>query len=123
MNTTLPIKEVNLSDWRDTTSIVDSGYHYGLFYKEAAKAKGFDFGIPVGIETTHGVVRMAAGNVYSADVPVIFVSPITDRFVRFDVDVTSTEKETEKTKKQNYVCSYKGGVALGCIMKYLNEKN
>lgn len=102
---------------------IADGFAYGLFYKEAAKAKGFDFGIPVGIETTHGVVRMAAGNVYSADIPVIFVSPITDRFVRFDVDVTSTEKETEKTKKQNYVCSYKGGVALGCIMKYLNEKN
>lgn len=129
MNTTLPIKEVNLSDWRDTTSIVDPGYHYVITGTNETcgcinfKAKGFDFGIPVGIETTHGVVRMAAGNVYSADVPVIFVSPITDRFVRFDVDVTSTEKETEKTKKQNYVCSYKGGVALGCIMKYLNEKN
>lgn len=102
---------------------IADGCAYGLFYKEAAKAEGRDFGVPVGIETTHGVVRMAAEMAYADKVPsVIFVSPITDRFVRFDVDVTSTEKETDKTKKQNYVCSYKGGVALGCIMKYLNEK-
>lgn len=119
MNTTLPIKEVNLSDWRDTTSIVDPGYHYVITgTNETCGCINF-----IDQDITHGVVRMAAGNVYSADVPVIFVSPITDRFVRFDVDVTSTEKETERTKKQNYVCSYKGGVALGCIMKYLNEKN
>ncbi len=100
---------------------IADGCAYGLFYKEAAKVGESAFGTPIGIETTHGVVRMVADRAYGGAVPVFFVSPITDRFVRFDVDVTSTEKETDKTKKQNYVCSYKGGVALGCMLKFLNE--
>ena len=94
---------------------IADGCAYGLFYKEMAK--GVNFGTPIGIETTHGVVRMAAEKAYGGDVPpVIFVSPITDRFVRFDRDVTSTGD------KQNYACSRNGGIAIAHMMKHLDGK-
>ena len=113
---------VNVTNYKQYP--IADGYAYGLFYKEAAKKKseGKDFGTPIGIETTHGVVRMAAEAKYGANVPVIFVSPITDRFVRFDKDVTSTVGKTG-FESQNYACSYNSGVALAHMMKFLDEKN
>ena len=109
---------VNVTNY-DQYPIAD-GCAYGLFYKEAAK--GNADGTPICIETTHGVVRMAAGDAYGKNTPpVIFVSPITDRFVRFDKDVTST-KDKEKFDNQNYACSYNSGIAVAHMMKFLDNK-
>ena len=113
---------VNVTNYKQYP--IADGFAYGLFYKEAAKKKseGEEIGTPIGIETTHGVVRMAAEAKYGANVPVIFVSPITDRFVRFDKDVTSTVGKTG-FESQNYASSYNSGVALAHMMKFLDEKN
>ncbi|MDR1747907.1 MAG: hypothetical protein LBR47_02480 [Spirochaetaceae bacterium] len=54
-------------------------------------------GMPVSIETTHGVVRMCS------EKPVMFVSPITDRYGCFDEDVTDT---------QNYIAGFNAGIAV-----------
>ena len=96
---------------------IADGYAYGRFYTETAER----YGNPICIETTHGVVRMVAEKVYKGNVPpVIFVSPITDRFVRFDKDVTRT-KDKEKFDNQNYACSYNSGVAVAHMMKFLDD--
>ena len=96
---------------------IADGYAYGRFYTETAER----YGNPICIETTHGVVRMVAEKVYKGNVPpVIFVSPITDRFVRFDKDVTST-KDKEKFDNQNYACSYNSGIAVAHMMKFLDD--
>jgi len=52
---------------------------------------------PDTIETTHGVVKI------STEVPIIFISPVTDRFGHFGDDVSSL---------QNYVAAFNGGVVL-----------
>jgi len=52
---------------------------------------------PDTIETTHGVVKI------STKAPIIFISPVTDRFGHFDDDVSSV---------QNYVAAFNGGVVL-----------
>jgi len=74
--------------------------------------------IPAGIETTHGVVVKALKDVCKEtgkDIPVNFISPIVDRYLKFDEDVDG------KYGKQNYVCSYNGGVVTGHMLKILNE--
>jgi len=52
---------------------------------------------PDTIETTHGVVKI------STEAPIIFISPVTDRFGHFNDDVSSI---------QNYVAAFNGGVVL-----------
>jgi hypothetical protein len=52
---------------------------------------------PDTIETTHGVVKI------STKAPIIFISPVTDRFGHFADDVSSV---------QNYVAAFNGGVVL-----------
>ncbi len=52
-------------------------------------------------ETTHGVVKLCT------DKPVVFLSPITDQFGRFDFEVTPT---------QNYVASFNAGLVLGHLL-------
>lgn len=57
-------------------------------------------GIAATIETTHGIVRMSADN----RIPVLFVSPITDRYEHFADDATDT---------QNYIAAFNAGIAVG----------
>lgn len=70
------------------------------------------------IETTHGIVNSAV--IYSCNeikvktVPVLFASPITDRYERFESDVGTSGV-------QNYIAGYNGGAAVGCFLKYLNN--
>lgn len=65
---------------------------------KAYKSKSYP-SIPASIETTHGIVKMSAGSI-----PTLFVSPITDRYEKFDVDVTDT---------QNYATAFNAGVVVG----------
>ncbi len=54
-------------------------------------------------ETTHGVIKIST----DADIPIIFVSGITDRTGRFDIDVNDT---------QNYIASFNAGIVLGQML-------
>ncbi|MDR2672281.1 MAG: hypothetical protein LBC35_03125 [Coriobacteriales bacterium] len=69
--------------------------HYGPADKTTA----------VSIETTHGVVRL------SSDKPILFVSPITDRYECFQEDVTDT---------QNYTVAFNAGICVGDMLVALN---
>lgn len=64
---------------------------------------------PATIETTHGIVRMAANGK-----PTIFVSPITDRYKHFDVDV-------DPAGKQNTAASYNAGVTVALFLRELDK--
>lgn len=66
-------------------------------------------GIPATIETTHGIVRMSAGNI-----PTLFVSPITDRYMHFDDDV-------DKEGVQNRIAANNAGVAVAELLVELNK--
>lgn len=73
----------------------------------------------IGIETTHGVVVKALREVcldlrLDKEVPVNFISPIVDRYLKFDEDVDG------KYGKQNFTCSYNGGVVTGHMLNILN---
>jgi hypothetical protein len=59
------------------------------------------------IETTHGIVKLAAG-----DIPTLFVSPITDRYQSFNSDVTPL---------QNYTAAFNAGIAVGEFLVRLNN--
>lgn len=91
-------------------------------YEDADKAayetfKGGSWrGEPVGIETTHGVVRKAVedAKLRYPKPEVIFVSPITDRYLCFKYDVGADGK-------QNKACSKNGGVATAHIFYALNK--
>ena len=91
-------------------------------YKNADKAAYETFkdgtwrGEPVGIETTHGVVRKAVedAKLRYPKPEVIFVSPITDRYLCFEYDVGADGK-------QNKACSKNGGVATAHIFYALNK--
>lgn len=61
------------------------------------------------IETTHGIVRMAAG-----DKPTIFVSPITDRYKCFAEDV-------DPQGVQNRAASYNAGVTVALLLRELDK--
>ncbi len=65
---------------------------------------------PATIETTHGIVRMSAG-----DTPTIFVSPITDRYTKFNEDV-------DPQGKQNTAASYNAGVAVALFLRELDKQ-
>ena len=69
---------------------------------------------PVGIETTHAVVRMAAN--LQHNIPVLFVSPIVDRFLCFKEDVV------EDWGEQNLKGSYNAGVVVANMLEcFRNE--
>lgn len=72
---------------------------------------------PVGIETTHAVVRMAAEkNKQRATIPVLFVSPIVDRYLCFDIDVDGN------WGKQNRLGSFNAGVVVANMLEcFRNE--
>lgn len=76
--------------------------------------------IPIGIETTHGIVKKAfetssREQFIKNNIPVMFVSPITDRYLKFDEDVDGTDG------KQNFECSYNSGIATGNVLILLNK--
>ena len=64
--------------------------------------------IPVSLETTHAVVKMAAG-----EIPVLFVSPIVDRYESFSTDVE------DSWGNQNLFSSYNAGVAVTNMLSYI----
>ncbi len=65
---------------------------------------------PATIETTHGIVRMAADGA-----PTIFVSPITDRYKNFAEDV-------DPQGKQNHAASYNAGVTVALFLRELDKE-
>lgn len=68
---------------------------------------------PACLETTHGIVSMAANpDNGSPTIPVIFVSPITDRYLQFSSDVDDV---------QNYVAAFNAGIAVGEILVLINN--
>lgn len=69
---------------------------------------------PASLETTHGIVSMAANPIGGKHVPVIFVSPITDRYLRFSEDVDDV---------QNYIAGFNAGIAVGEILVMLNNNS
>lgn len=64
---------------------------------------------PATIETTHGIVRMAADGK-----PTLFVSPITDRYKHFNEDV-------DPAGKQNTAASYNAGVTVALFLRELDK--
>lgn len=76
-------------------------------YNACVKEHGDKY--PATIETTHGIVRMAA-----EDKPTIFVSPITDRYKHFDDDV-------DKEGTQNTASSHNSGVTVALLLRELNK--
>lgn len=89
-------------------------------YKEADKEalnkyyQSKYYELPVCLETTHGVVSMAANPNDGKHVPVMFVSPITDRYEHFSEDVDDA---------QNYIAAFNAGIAVGEILIMLNDLN
>jgi hypothetical protein len=83
-------------------------------YKKYAKADGdayseFARTVPPGkaraasIETTHGVVRL------SSEKPILFVSPITDRYLHFKEDV-------DDSGVQSYIASFNAGITVSDML-------
>ncbi|MDC7289251.1 hypothetical protein NXH76_15740 [Blautia schinkii] len=75
---------------------------YTCFVKEYRKDN-----VPMCIETTHGIVKLAAG-----DIPTFFVSPIVDRYEKFDIDVDD---------EQNYIAAYNSGVTVAAFLAKLYD--
>lgn len=75
---------------------------YNAAQKEFGKVK-----LPATLETTHGIVASSAGTI-----PTIFVSPITDRYTKFNEDVKG---------KQNYVAAYNAGVTVAAFLSRLGR--
>lgn len=68
--------------------------------------------MPACLETTHGIVSMAANPDGMPPIPVIFVSPITDRYLHFSSDVDDV---------QNYVAAFNSGIAVGEMLVLINS--
>lgn len=68
-------------------------------------------GEPVCLETTHAVVKMAAG-----ERKVLFVSPIVDRYTKFGEDVD------DKWGSQNAIGSYNAGIVVANMLEILKDK-
>jgi len=105
---------VNVIDYSCYSKADEDAY---AAFRERSYAR---YDMPVGIETTHGVVVKALHSVIDdmdlkKEIPVTFISPIVDRYLKFDEDVDG------KYGKQNYICSYNGGVATGHILKLLDQ--
>lgn len=77
-------------------------------YQACVKTHGDKY--PATIETTHGIVRMAADST-----PTIFVSPITDRYKRFAEDV-------DPQGQQNHAASYNAGVTVALLLRELDKR-
>lgn len=77
-------------------------------YLACVRAHGDKY--PATIETTHGIVRMAADGA-----PTIFVSPITDRYKCFAEDV-------DPQGKQNTTASYNAGVTVAMLLRELDPQ-
>lgn len=77
-------------------------------YNACVKVHGDKY--PATIETTHGIVRMAADGA-----PTIFVSPITDRYKSFAEDV-------DPQGKQNHAASYNAGVTVAMLLRELDKQ-
>jgi len=97
-----------------------------IAYKKFIDTHDCNKDLPIGIETTHGVVMKAINDIMcemkmkaempsDKNIPVNFISPIVDRYLKFDDDVDG------KYGKQNFICSYNGGVVTGHMLKILNE--
>ena len=72
-------------------------------------------GIPVCIETTHGIVNMSVKNAFPTNTPpVLFVSPITDRYLHFNDDVGTDGL-------QNYIAGYNAGIAVGELLMEIDK--
>ena len=67
---------------------------------------------PIGLETTHAVVRMAA-EATPDPIPVLFVSPIVDRYKCFNEDVGKSWDE------QNFISSYNSAIAVTNLLELL----
>ena len=89
-------------------------------YKDADEATYVEFKkhiyekhIPVGLETTHAVVKMALeANDETKEIPVLFVSPIVDRYCHFKDDVKGT---------QNHDGSYNAGVVVANMLVNIRD--
>lgn len=106
---------------KNTSLGVINVVHYDK-YEEADKRTYDDFigvnsfnndVIPVGIETTHAVVRMVADE--NNNIPVLFVSPITDRYLKFAEDV-------DDQNRQNEASSYNAGVVVANLLDFIADK-
>lgn len=72
---------------------------------------------PVGLETTHAVVKMALeAHDKTKGIPVLFVSPVVDRYLKFDVDVD------DKWGNQNRLGSYNAGVVVANMLELINNE-
>ena len=67
--------------------------------------------VPVSLETTHAIVKMAAWQK-----PVLFVSPIVDRYENFDNDVDGM------WGNQNAIGSYNAGTVVANMLELLKDK-
>ena len=84
-------------------------------YEACKAAINYPIDVPATIETTHGIVSMAVNKERTGElVPVIFVSPITDRYEHFDDDV-------DKAGVQNYIAGFNSGIAVGEILLLLDK--
>lgn len=71
--------------------------------------------ICVCIETTHGIINMSVKSAFKKDTPpVLFVSPITDRYLHFDEDVGTSGL-------QNYIAGYNAGIAVGELLMEISR--
>lgn len=88
-------------------------------YEDAQKNSQTSQFVPVCIETTHGIVNSAVldacNQLKIESIPVLFTSPITDRYLCFGDDVGTTGL-------QNYIAGYNGGIAVGHLLKILNDE-
>ena len=83
---------------------------------EEFNPSGHDKLLPIGLETTHAVVRMAAEEIPDHDtVPVLFVSPIVDRYECFNEDVGKSWDE------QNFISSYNSAIAVSNMLQLLMQ--
>ncbi len=86
-------------------------------YKEFKGKSEYKDYIPEGLETTHTVVKKAAKEaIAEKDIPVLFVSPIVDRYERFDDDVDG------KWGEQNRKSSFNAGVVVVNMLEYFRNE-
>jgi hypothetical protein len=94
------VSEVNVVDYHD----------YGKCDQESVNAALAQGAKPLSIETTHGVIRLILGE------PFVFVSGITDRFGKFNDDVTIAPSSAYP---QNLVAAHNGALAVAWLLPSL----
>jgi hypothetical protein len=109
-----PVVTVGFSDVAlGTLNVTNYGeYKYKDAETLAAYAASGESSLPVSIETTHGLIRVASPNA-----PFIFLSTITDRFTYFDADVSGVPLNDA----QNTAAAYNAGVTLRWILSNLSQ--